>query len=306
MLFIRAAGIAKLRCPPGILRRTHSTVMHHDTSDFLSTDGLRLFTRRWTPDGGAQAVVVLVHGMHEHSGRYAYLASKLMEAGLEVSAFDLRGHGQSDGERGFVESLDELVADLHAFLALVRLESADRPVFLMGHSMGGLIASAHAVDCGSGDLAGIILSSPALEIPAPAPLRAIAPYMSRWFPRMPTTGVDLTKISRDPVVQRNYAADPLNINRGVRARLGYEILRTAVRIREQPEVFNGPLYLFHGDQDSLTAPAGSQWLAENAASDDVTLRLWPDLRHETMNEPERDQVIEELTDWIISRLPRDP
>jgi alpha-beta hydrolase superfamily lysophospholipase len=272
--------------------------MHHETGSFQSADGLTLFTRRWAPDGGARAVVGLVHGIHEHSGRYAYPASLLMARGYEVRALDLRGHGRSEGERAMVERFEDYVADVHAFVQQVREDAGGRPVILMGHSMGGLVAAATVVEHGMEDLAGLVLSSPALRVPAPPVLRALSPLVARWLPRLPTTGVDLTRLSRDPVVGRTYAEDPLNTLSGVRARLGYEILRTADRVAARPDAFTGPLYLFHGTDDRLTDPEGSRRLAETAASPDVTLRLWEGLRHETMNEPERDAVLGALADWL--------
>lgn len=275
--------------------------MTHETGTFTAPDGTSLFTRGWTPDRPTRAVVVVVHGVHEHSGRYAYLASALMARGVAVRALDLRGHGQSEGPRGQVDGFGDYVADVTAFLDGV-VAGAGAPVFLMGHSMGGLVVAATVVDRGTDGLAGVVLSSPALQVDAPAVLRRLAPLVARWFPDAPVTRVDLGHLSRDPTVARAYRDDPHTINQGVRARLGFEIVATIERVRQHAGAFDLPLYLFHGTQDRLTNPDGTRWLAEHAASDDVTLRIWDGLYHETLNEPERDEVIAALADWLDAHV----
>lgn len=280
--------------------------MTHTTGALVTPDDVTLFTRTWTPDLPARAVLALVHGVHEHSGRYAYVASALMQRGIAVHAFDLRGHGQSDGPRGQVEGFDEYVDDLSTFLVQVRAAAGDLPVFLMGHSMGGLVVSSTVTHRGTDGLAGIVLSSPALAIPdQPKVLTALAPVVARWLPNLPVTKLDLSRLSRDPTVARAYEEDPLTITQGVRARLGYAIIRAIDEVRERPEAFDVPLYLFHGDADEVTAIEGTTWLAEHAASDDVTLRIWEGLYHETLNEPERDHVIGALADWLDARIEAD-
>ena len=272
--------------------------MQHTSATISSPDGLTLFTRQWTPDARTVARVFLVHGVHEHSGRYAYVASLLMQHGIEVHAIDLRGHGQSEGERATVASFSDYSDDVALALRPV-LEGADVPVFLLGHSMGGLVVSRVIVDHGGDGLAGLILSSPALAVEAPAPLRALAPVLARWLPRLPVTALDLSRLSRDPRVETSYREDPLCTKSGVRAHLGYELLRSIEHVRENVDAFTLPMLLFHGTDDTLTSPAGSEWMAAHAPSDDVTLTLYEGFYHETMNELERDRVIGDLTRWIL-------
>ena len=278
--------------------------MTHETGRFRSPDGLDLFTRRWTPDRPTRGVVVLIHGVHEHSRRYAYLASALMQHGLEVRALDMRGHGESPGDRARVEAFTDYIEDVSAFLDATIAEADGLPVFLMGHSMGGLIVAGTVVDRGTSGLSGVILSSPALQLPdeTPALLQRLAPVIARWLPNVPVSRLDLSKISRDPTVVRAYREDPLTTKKAVRAHLGYEIVQTIDRVRAHPGAFDVPLYLFHGTADKITDPAGTEWLAEHAASGDVTLNLYDGLYHETLNEPERDDVIEDLVAWFLDRL----
>ena len=274
--------------------------MQHTSETISSLDGLTLFTRRWTPDASVVARVLLVHGVHEHSGRYAYVASVLMQHGIEVHALDLRGHGQSEGERATVGSFAEYGDDVAVALRRV-LEAGDAPVFLLGHSMGGLVVSRMVVDHGSDGLAGLILSSPALAVEAPAALRALAPVLARWLPRLPVTRLDLSRLSRDPRVETAYRDDPLCTKSGVRAHLGHELLRSIEHVREHVDAFTLPMLLFHGTADRLTSPSGSTWMAEHAPSDDVTLTLYEGFYHETLNELERDRVIDALSEWILNR-----
>ena len=276
--------------------------MTHETSTRTAPDGLTLRTRRWTPDRARTAVVVVVHGVHEHSGRYAYLASALMRRGVEVRALDLRGHGESDGPRGQVDAFADYVADVSAVLDDAVAEAGGLPVFVLGHSMGGLVVADTVVARGTAGLAGVALSSPALVVPKGTPvlLQKLAPLVARWLPDVPATRLDYSRLSRDPTVIRAYKADPLVTKQGVRARLAYEMALAFDRVRARPDAFDVPLYLFHGTADTITDPAGTEWLAEHAATDDVTLRLWDGLYHETMNEPERDAVIGELADWLVA------
>lgn len=276
--------------------------MTHETDTLQTPDGLSLFTRRWVPDWRpTRLVVALLHGLHEHSGRYAYLASALMARGVAVQAVDLRGHGQSPGARGQVEaSFDEYVRDAEALLGAAAETAGGLPVVLMGHSMGGLVAARTVQERGADGLAGLVLSSPALAVDAPPVLKKVAPYVARWLPNAPATRVDLSKLSHDPTVERTYREDPLTIVGGVRARLANAIVQATERVRERPEAFALPLYLFHGTADAITDPAGTEWLAAHAPGD-VTLRLYDGLYHETLNEDDRDRVIADLADWLEAR-----
>ncbi len=186
--------------------------MQHTTATISSTDGLELFTRRWAPDAPPVAHVFIVHGVLEHSGRYAYTASHLMQNGIEVHALDLRGHGKSEGPRATINSFAEYSDDVALALAPLLVDSGDVPVFLMGHSMGGLVVSRMVVDHGDRGLAGLILSSPALALDAPAPLRALAPVLARWLPRLPVGNVDLSILSHDPAIVKARREDPLCIH----------------------------------------------------------------------------------------------
>ena len=288
---------------PSTLKPFH---LMHSTGTLTARDGTALFTRRWTPDFGEKGSVVLVHGVHEHSGRHAGLAAALLARGLDVFAYDHRGHGQSGGARADVEAFGDYVADLEAVMAEVRDASAGRPVVLIGHSMGGLVAAEYVVEHGASGLAGLVLSSPALHtFPVPRLLEKAAPYVARWRPQQVVTSLDLSKLSHDGAVERAYREDPLNTVSGLRARLAHEILLASRHVQAHPEAFTMPLYLLHGTADRITPHGGSEWLAAAAPSADVTLKLYDGLFHELMKEPEHKAVLAGIADWVEAHVPAD-
>lgn len=277
---------------------THTT----GTLDGESPGVPSLRWRLWRPElGETRASLAFIHGIHEHSGRYAYVASRLMLRGIEVHAFDLRGHGESDGPRGQIDAFTEYLDDTDRFVEHVRQSAAEAPRFLLGHSMGGLIAARWWTSRSHDDFAGLVLSSPALRVPDPSRLLlTAAPLISRFAPYTRVGKLRLEDLSRDERVQAQYANDPLNTPKPVRARTAWELYQTSQAVDLQSGAFEAPLYLFHGSEDRITDPAGSRALAE-AASGDTTLTIWDGLRHETLNEPEREDVIDALADWILER-----
>ena len=283
--------------------------MQHQLLPFQSADGLALHGRVWRPDFGAKGVVLIAHGLGEHAGRYAGFAGRLMVHGYAVYAYDHRGHGESPGERGMVERFGEFADDLAAVLPAVRADAAERvgagrPLFLFGQSMGGLIAAEYIQDHGAGDLAGLVLSAPALKVPDDtSPLvRKVAPLLVKLFPRLPITKLDARELSRDPVVGRVFSEDPLTDPR-VRAGLGYALLQASEALRRtDAAAFTLPLYLLHGEADPITDPDGTRWLYQHAPSADKTLRLLPDVLHEPHNDPDKDAIAADLIAWLDAHV----
>ncbi|MEM8599116.1 MAG: lysophospholipase [Bacteroidota bacterium] len=295
--------------------------MLHATDALEMPDGPPLFTRAWSPElDEVRAEVLLVHGIGEHTGRYAHVAAHLMMHGVRILAYDQRGHGESPGDRAYVEDFDALVRDLHhvrAHLPSLRATVAglgtsaadDRgsapPLFLLGHSLGGLVVARYVTDHGSDGLAGVVLSSPALRTDVAPLLQKVAGTVARFAPRLPTVKLDLKGLSRDPRVVRNYEEDPLtHTGTGVRARTGHETIEAMKRV--EAGAFRVPLYVFHGTADRITSPDGSQDFVKAVQARipdaDATLRLYDGLFHETMNEPEKQNVLDDLTEWLGDRL----
>ncbi len=271
----------------------------------LSThDGLTLYTQHWLPDRDAEAVVLLVHGYAEHCGRYNHVAGTFVDQDAAVYAYDQRGHGRSEGRRAYVDRFEQYLADLDLFRHHVQAQTADVPVFLFGHSMGGLAALLYTLNRAP-DLRGLLLSAPAIEInPDLAPiLRKAAQFLGRLLPTLPTVRSPQDAISRDPAVVEAAQNDPLNYTGRTLARTGAELLRAGNEAQSRLAGLNTPFIVFHGTADPLATPAWSERLHERAAAKDKTLKLYEGLYHETFNEPEQDTVLRDLGTWIAERMP---
>ncbi len=276
------------------LRRTEGS--------FAATDGLTLFRRAWLPDEPTRALIV-VHGFGEHSGRYDELGAWFAARGCAVHGFDHRGHGRSEGTRTHVERFAQLLDDLAAFHALVRDEHPAAPITLLAHSMGGLVALAYLAERRPIVL-GAIVSGPAL-----APDRALPPariWLARALRRIApklalASGLDLTGLSRDEEVLRRYLADPLVV-RTMTVSLGAEMLAAAASVRGRASEIATPVFLMHGKRDTLCPVAATEEFAAQLTAAGSALRVYPELRHEIFNEPEREQVFADAWGWIEETL----
>ena len=268
---------------------------------FSSEGGPQLYRRSWLPGGEARAAVAIVHGYAEHCGRYQWTAEQLAGAGFAVHAYDLRGHGQSEGARVFVKSFREHLDDLDAFLALVRAESGDRPVFLLGHSMGGMIVTLYC-SIRHRELAGLITSGAAVSRPGGL-LRVMAGVIGMIARVRPTLGVRrlaAATVSRDPAVVEAYDNDPLVFRGKMPAALMASFGRALSRIQDDMDTISLPLLVMHGTADELAPAEGAQALYDAVASSDKTLKLYEGLAHEILNEPEKEQVMDDLRAWLLA------
>jgi len=257
--------------------------------------GTPLHLRHWATSGKPWATVLLVHGIGEHSGRYERTGRLMAEAGIDVHAFDIRGHGLSGGRRVYVRVWDDYLDDLAVRVAAVREPGV--PLVLFGHSMGALIALTYACsDRPAPDL--LVLSAVPLDARVPGWQRALAPILSRLAPTAilanPITGEQL---SRDPAVGKAYFADPLVQPRST-TRLGAELLKAMKRGREGLDRLRIPALVIHGGGDTLVPTRVSEPLAAVAG---VERRVLPDLHHETLNEPEGPEVVAAIVDWLRGR-----
>ncbi len=277
--------------------------MAYHESTFSSADGLKLFVRMWQVDA-PRANVLLVHGYAEHSGRYAHVAESLNQAGYSLLTYDWRGHGMSGGMRAYVERFGQYVADLKGFIAHVSEAIASAPVFLMGHSAGGLVTLRYALQH-QPNVKGLILSSPALKLPADLSpvLQKVSGLLGALAPKLQTVKLDSTLVSRDPAIVSYHQTNPLMYTGGTRARTGAELVKATRQIQHRFKEVEYPFYIFHGTADRITDPEGSKQLYNKAQSTDKTLKLFEGFYHETMNEPEKAQVLSDLVAWISARLP---
>lgn len=249
------------------------------------------------PAGSAIGTVIIAHGLGEHGRRYGHVVDRLVAAGYRVAVPDHVGHGRSGGKRLRVRGFGDFTDDLDR--VITEVASTDLPTFLIGHSMGGCIALDYALDH-QDRLDGLVLSGAAV-VPGQdlSPLAVkLAPLLGRIAPGLPTAALDATMISRDPEVVARYDADPLVSRSRIPAGLGAAMLTTMQSFPKRLPSLRIPVLVLHGGADALTDPKGSEMVARLAGSDDVTLVIHDDLYHEIFNEPEREQVLTEVVEWL--------
>jgi len=264
--------------------------------------GLTIHTRLWEPDDPPKAVVGLVHGLGEHSGRYGPVAERLTGAGYAVASFDLRGHGASGGRRGDTR-FTETFGDIDRLLADAAQRFPGLPRFLYGHSLGGLLVLAYTLERRP-PVAGVVVTGPPLhnalrEQKAKLVLvRLLAPLLPHLA--LPS-GLDDTQISRDPDVVAAYRADPLTHDRATLG-FGVDAIRASDSSLAAAATFPVPLLLLHGGADRLTYASGSRAFATAVGDDACTLIVYDGLYHEVHNEPERARVLDDVVAWLDRRL----
>lgn len=267
--------------------------------------GARLHVTRWRPDAPPRAVVLLAHGYAEHAGRYGHVATRLTDAGYAVYAVDHWGHGRSDGEGGYVPRFSAFTDGLAELLAVVEVDHPAVPRLLLGHSMGGLIATLFLMGRQDAFVAAA-LSGPAIVAAAP-PSRLtvwIGRFLARVAPRMGVLSLDAAGVSRDPAVVAANHDDPLVYSGKMGARLGKEFVDAMAAARAGAATITLPILIQHGEADRLTAPAGSRYLFDHVASSDKRLEIYPGLFHEIYNEPEREAVLDDLIGWFDAHVSR--
>uniref|UniRef100_A0A0D9VYA3 Serine aminopeptidase S33 domain-containing protein n=1 Tax=Leersia perrieri TaxID=77586 RepID=A0A0D9VYA3_9ORYZ len=273
--------------------------------------GETLFTQCWWPHASSSAIkpralVVVMHGLNEHSGRYDHLARRLNDIGIKVYGMDWTGHGGSDGLHGYVQSLDHAVSDLKMYLKKVLADNPGLPCFCFGHSTGGGIILKAVLDpevesC----VKGIILTSPAVRVqPAHPIIKVMAPVFALIAPRYQFTGSHRNgpPVSRDPEALKSKYSDQLVFTGSIRVRTGYEILRLTAYLQQHLHRITVPMLVLHGANDMVTDPEGSQKLYEEASSSDKSLNLYSGLLHDLLIEPEKEKIMDDIVDWLSPRI----
>jgi len=277
------------------------SVTCHETT-FRAPDGAELFRRAWRPSGPAHAVLVNVHGLGDHSGLYPALADYFPPRGWALHALDLRGNGRSPGRRGHIPRWADYRADLGRFLDLVRAEEAGRPLFLLGHSLGGLVVLDYALARPEGLRGVIAVAPPVGRIGTPSWLLGLARVLSRVWPTFTLeTGLDLSGLSRDPAARDAVLSDPL-FHRKASARLGAELLTAAAAVRRDATRFPVPLLLLHGGADRMVMPDGTRaFYQQRVGQTDKRYLEYPGAYHALFADLDRDRVLGDLESWMRER-----
>lgn len=275
--------------------------MRHEEGHFDGAGGVSIYRQAWLPDGPPRAVVVLAHGGSEHSGRYAWVGERFAARGIALHALDHRGHGRS-GKGAYIDRMANAVADVGTLVEHARAQHG-QGVLLFGHSVGGCIAIAYALEH-QDRIDALALSAPLAALSAaPLPLRLVGRLLSVVAPHIGVVDIDATAVSRDPEVVRDYEQDPLNHHGKLPARTVAELAGAIDGFEAAAPRLELPLLVMHSPLDRLTPIAGARMIHDRASSDDKTFIVYDELYHELLNEPEREQVLEDLAGWLLARAP---
>jgi acylglycerol lipase len=276
--------------------------MKHIEGNFKGAQGLNIYSQAWLPERNVKAGLLIVHGLGEHSGRYANVVNRFVPLGYAVYGFDHIGHGKSEGGREIIARFEDFTDTLAVYCGLVKNRQPGQPIFLLGHSLGGLIASDYLLDH-SADFQGAVISAPPVKVgDAVSPLTvAVGRILSILAPRVGVLPVDPAGLSHDPAVVQAYIADPLVYHKKTPARTAAEMLRALRRVGAGAGTITLPFIALQGSADRIVDPGSAQFLYENAGSKDKTLKIYDGFYHEVFNEVGRERVLADVEAWLEAR-----
>lgn len=270
---------------------------------FAGAEGYRIFTRSWEPPTGSpRAVLVIVHGFNSHSGHYLWAGEQFARGGLAVYAIDLRGRGRSEGERYHIDNIDDYTRDVDTLVEQARAEHPGLPVFLLGHSAGGVVSCVYTLDH-QAKLTGLICESFAHELPAPGIALAAIKGLSHVVPNAHVLKLDNAHFSRDPKVVEMLNNDPFVKDEVQPTETVAAMLRGDDRLKQNFAQITLPVFIIHGTLDSVTKPSGSQHFYEQAGATDKTLKLYEGHFHDLLNDLDKELVLADIQQWIDARIP---
>jgi acylglycerol lipase len=271
------------------------------TSTFTNSDGQHIFYRNWLPgDGKPKAIVIIIHGLNSHSGYYHNFALQLTNINYEVYAIDLRGRGRSEGERYYIPDYQNILSDIDQLVGIAKGAHPLIPVFLFGHSAGGVFASVYAVQH-QGKLGGLICESFAFHLPAPALALSAIKLMGYIIPHVRVVKLNNADFSRDPAMVYKLNKDPLLEDEKQPARTMQQLLLAAEYLKRKMSAIRLPLLILHGLADKATNPSGSEYFMENASSSDKQLKLYEGHYHDLLNDKYNGIVIRDINHWLDER-----
>ena len=273
------------------------------TEHWLDGTGGRIFTRHWEPGERPKASLVICHGVNSHGGQYLAAGEEFARRGFAVTALDLRGRGKSDGERFYIDSIDEYVADLGLAIDFARSKHADLPLYLLGHSAGGVTSVTYALDQ-QDKIDGLICESFAFRVFAPNFALKLLEGASHVLPHTHVLRLKMEDFSRDPDWVAQLNADPLTDNEVQPVATVAAFARAGERFEREFSRITLPVLIMHGTADKATRPDGSQEFFDKAGSVDKTLKLYDGYAHDLLNDLGRERVFDDIVGWIEARLPQ--
>ena len=273
----------------------------------IGMDGNEIFIRSWHPQTYPQqrprALVVICHGVNSHSGQYGWTAGQLTANGCAVYALDLRGRGKSSGERFYVDNIEDYVSDLHTLVTLAKSREPDLPVFLLGHSAGGVVSCVYTLEH-QAEIDGLICESFAFKVPAPDIALALIKGLSHVAPHLRVLRLKNEDFSRDPLAVASLNSDPLIAREVQPAKTVAALVRADERLEKEFPLITLPVFIMHGTVDRATVPQGSQFFYDTVGSSDKTLKLYEGHYHDLFNDYGKDDVMADTTAWINRHLPQ--
>jgi acylglycerol lipase len=269
---------------------------------FTSAGGVRIHMRSWKPEGAPRAVVVICHGVNSHGGQHAWTAEQLVARGFAAFAVDLRGRGKSEGERFYVEDVAEYVADIRGLIDIAKERHPRLPVFLLGHSAGGVVSCTYALDH-QDEIDGLICESFAFQVPAPGFVLSAIKGLSHIAPKLGVLRLKMKDFTRDPAALAALEADPLTEGETQPAMTVAALVRADERLHDSFGQITLPVLILHGTEDHATVCRGSEYFHEHAGSPDKTLKLYEGHYHDLLNDIGKEEVLADIVGWIEARLP---
>jgi len=277
--------------------------MKHQEGFFKGVRNASIYYQGWLPEGEPKAVLLIVHGLAEHSGRYMNIVNHFVPLGYAVYGIDHLGHGKSEGTRVYVSCFEDYTETLKIFFEMVRGFQPSKPVFLIGHSLGGLIGAVYLLDH-QAELTGAVLSGPAVKVPSNITpvIVVVGKILSALLPRVGLIGLEADGVSRDPAVVQAYVSDPLVYRGKTTARLAAEMVKAMQRVSAEATKISLPIMVLQGSADKLVDPAGARMLYDTVSSTDKEIRIYEGFYHEVFNEPEHDRVLRDMEIWLEAHL----
>ncbi|HYO95778.1 MAG TPA: alpha/beta hydrolase [Polyangiaceae bacterium] len=269
---------------------------------FEGVGGLKIFFRAWLPASRARGAVVLSHGFNSHSGYFTWAAERFAARGYAVYALDHRGRGRSEGERFYVEKVSHYVEDLHSLVKLTKKRQPGLPVFLLGHSAGGVISCVYSLEH-QAELTGLICESFAFQVYAPDVVLSAVRGFSHVAPHTHVLTLKNEHFSRDPKVVELMNQDSLIAKESQPSLTVAEMARADERLSQEFPLLTLPILILHGGADKVTKPSGSELFFQSAGSSDKTLKIYENHYHDLLNDDDRELVMSDILEWVGKRTP---